>query len=623
MSSCTAPLLNPTTVELIPAILVNKVIHKIGNKLATYKCYLYCDNGNTNTNGNVNDNTNGNGNDNTNTTTSNTDTTNNNNEHTNTCVNATQSVNIITAEKYSFGKEPVNKYVLLQRTNPTYDTDDRGRVRYHTNNKDRIHYPHYVENTNVYTLFNVIGPVTELSCYLEYRLYCLHLWKSNYCLHLWKSNKRCGGNQQQDRTKWRGIITIDNDDTEDYDDAIGYRADTNTLSVYIANVPQMLDQIPEQNINVWGSLIGRNPATIYLGPNTRPMIPHNEFALTAKQDRLAVHMDIALDSGAITFGTSIIRVSANCRYGSVHSNKYYGAILKATEYLFSSGSPLHSMATEPTTTTALPDPHTLVAKLMILMNSKVGDQLALPINLTDPTAPIHPTTTNGHCGIFRKLYVDGGTFNTNTDTNMNVVNTNASNNSNNTHAQIKWKNMHCLYTATPSDHAHEMLCVDHYAHSTSPIRRQVDIVNLIELQQKLGLYSFSDQALQYCVQYKDQLSNVNQQLKSIKKVQSEYVVLSAIQSDPNRVYSAEIIEPVVGIGVTGQTKDQTQDQTQYRVYVPALNYFGKVFILNTDCSKVFIINTNSNVNIGAIILVKACIFANQASYYGKIRLYLA
>ena len=61
------------------------------------------------------------------------------------------------------------------------------------------------------------------------------------------------------------IFTIDSNNCQDYDDALGL--ENNVLSVYISNVPLWIE-----HLNLWNSLSMR-VSTIYLPDKKRPMLP--------------------------------------------------------------------------------------------------------------------------------------------------------------------------------------------------------------------------------------------------------------------------------------------------------------------------------------------------------------
>ena len=56
----------------------------------------------------------------------------------------------------------------------------------------------------------------------------------------------------------------------------------------------------------------------------------------------------------------------------------------------------------------------------------------------------------------------------------------------------QWNSLGGRYCKSIDDH--EMLDLDAYVHITSPIRRLVDLLNIMKLQDSLGLYTLKENA---------------------------------------------------------------------------------------------------------------------------------
>ena len=65
---------------------------------------------------------------------------------------------------------------------------------------------------------------------------------------------------------------------------------------------------------------------------------------------------------------------------------------------------------------------------------------------------------------------------------------------------------------------HNHLELDTYLHISSPIRRLVDLLNLIQIQEDLGLFKFTDSAYKFYAKWISKLDYINTTMRSIRKV---------------------------------------------------------------------------------------------------------
>ena len=68
---------------------------------------------------------------------------------------------------------------------------------------------------------------------------------------------------------------------------------------------------------------------------------------------------------------------------------------------------------------------------------------------------------------------------------------------------------------------HELLNIDNYIHMTSPIRRLVDLLNLIQFQKNTDLIYLSDSSNQFYKKWTDKLSYINVTMRAIRKIQCD------------------------------------------------------------------------------------------------------
>ena len=109
------------------------------------------------------------------------------------------------------------------------------------------------------------------------------------------------------------VISIDPSGSTDLDDA--FSMIDNKLSIYVANVPLLLDYF-----KLWNSFSERI-STIYLPDRKCPMLPtllsENLCSLLENEERLAFCIDLTINSNQITdiiFKNVIIKVSKNYIY---------------------------------------------------------------------------------------------------------------------------------------------------------------------------------------------------------------------------------------------------------------------------------------------------------------------
>lgn len=225
-------------------------------------------------------------------------------------------------QKIGFSKKSNNKYILFRFAT----WDDK--------------HPHGV-------MTNSLGDVNSLESFYIYQLYRKSLQipitefsqKIKKCL-----SENCGEAAKiesairnhpdfliEDRVNCAGsprIITIDNPNTIDYDDAISIQKNENgyIVSIYITNVVYVLE-----TLDLWSSLTKR-VATIYLPDGRRPMLPSlltdNLCSLQAGKRRFCFVCDIEVlwdgGSGKIrnsTFSAAEICVEKNYSYFSPNWRK--------------------------------------------------------------------------------------------------------------------------------------------------------------------------------------------------------------------------------------------------------------------------------------------------------------
>ena len=338
------------------------------------------------------------------------------------------------------------------------------------------------------TLLNTIGPVNILENYYEYQLCCKNL---NVSLKKLTTSITVlptifqdisSKFQIENRTHIKSF-SIDPSGCADFDDA--FSIEPGKISIYIANVPLMID-----HLNIWQHLTSR-VSTIYLPDKKRSMLPtilsEHICSLTAGAPRVVFAMDIYLNDNTIVdikYSNCMINVFKNYVYeeSSLLVCKHYKLLKSITIELSEKYHYIDSIT----------DSHDIVCYLMILMNYHCAKSM---------------TTFNN--GIYRVVKKTGSQ---DVPKFLKILNSSGG-----------------QYTTENS--AHEMLDLDSYIHITSPIRRLVDILNMMKFQQNIGV-NLSTDADTFYNKWITNLDFINTTTKDIRKIQNNCTLLEAVENNP-------------------------------------------------------------------------------------------
>jgi len=429
----------------------------------------------------------------------------------------------------------------------------------------------------------IIGSVDVLDNFYEYQLYCKNInhsitqfnkdtahnvktlidmnkvdFTNNVCL---KYNS-IQDNAIEDRTNTH-VFSIDPYGSKDYDDAFSISELGNNkvmLSIYIANVSIWLDAL-----NLWSSF-SKRVSTVYLPDKKRAMLPtilsDNLCSLQANELRFAFTMDIIIEEDTIIevkYCNTLIKVRRNFVYeeADLLVNHNYKLLLVVTSSISKKYNLLKGN---------INDSHELVAYLMILMNSECATSLLK----------------------FKK-----GIFRSTIETPNNTQNLELN----------KWiSNVSGTYVNVANFGRHNMLDLDAYVHITSPIRRIVDLLNIIELQQCLNLITLSTDSLTFLNNWSNQIEYINCNMKSIKKVQNDCNLLDLVSNKPK----------IADKSYEGYCFDKNKKPNglyKYTVFLPELKFTANVILSNDfeDYEKQ---------------IFKLFIFNNENKFKKKVRLSL-
>jgi hypothetical protein len=373
----------------------------------------------------------------------------------------------------------------------------------------------------------------------------------------------------EDRSDWQ-VFTIDPDGSIDFDDAFSIKSldNGNTLvSVYIANVPLCLDRL-----NLWSELTKRT-STAYLPDKKRPMLPvllsDCLCSLQAGAQRFAFTLDLEINlEGEIVskkFCNTIIKVFKNFAYEE-------RALIRHPLYksLFSI---VLKMVEKHPYIKHIGDSHDVVCYLMILMNHLAAkDLLGFGQGIFRSTTSSNDSTTSNNDA----LPVEVSQF-------INI-----------------YRSTSGSYTTANKVTAHSILGLDAYIHITSPIRRIVDILNMIKFQEIIG-FKLSDKALEFYDTWFKDIEHINTSMKLLRRVQNDCNLLHLCHGKP------DVLEKTYS-GYCFDEKALENGLYKYNLYLPELKTTSFVI-----CSKLALLSEHQ---------FKLFVFNNEDKMKKKIRLHL-
>ena len=444
-------------------------------------------------------------------------------------------------------------------------------------------------------LNEVIGPVDKIENFYEYQLYCKSLNSSiqKFTKDTNDALSKCCKKHDdfidnicmkyesiEDRTdsSWN-IFTIDPQKSLDFDDGFSIKEivnDTKLISIYISNVTVWMDVL-----NLWDSF-SKRISTIYLPDRKRPMLPtilsDCLCSLQENNKRIAFVMDIKVKDGIIidiNYNNTKICVKKNYYYEeySLLSNEDYNKLFDVTVKLSKKYKYLN----------VIRNSHDLVSYLMILMNFHCAQKLL-----------------NHKNGIFRSTILKK---------NINIPNTVPED----VTRFIKMWNSSCgqyvnladindLSYDSDKSLRHDLMEVDAYIHITSPIRRLVDLLNIIKFQQNFSIIKLSENAYNFYDKWLSDIEYINTTMRSIRKIQCDCNLLDLCINNPNtmeKIYDGYIFDKII----------RNDLLFQYIVYLPELKMVSRI-------------TSRENLNNYDKCEFKLFLFNNEEKFKKKIRLQL-
>lgn len=405
-------------------------------------------------------------------------------------------------------------------------------------------------------LTNTIGNVNSLPSFYEYQLYCrslntsIQLFNKETVKRVKTMSATMGMgdiiNKYENIEDRRGddwhVFTIDPETSTDFDDGFSIRKLENKndvmISIYIANVTILLDVL-----GLWETF-SRRVSTIYLPDRKRPMLPtilsDSLCSLQEKNTRFALAMDVCIDTTTgeikkVSFVNCAIRVFKNYRYNEelLHQDKDYIQLQRVTIKMSYRYKYIKNIR----------DSHDVVCYLMTLMNYHCACDLLSFKN-----------------GIFRSSILCRETANIPEDLDDDVE------------KFIKiWYSSGASYinAAAVDDNfkliTHELLNMDAYVHITSPIRRLVDLLNMIQFQSNRKMITLSESAYKFYSHWTsaNEMEYINNTMRSIKKVQNDCSMLEFYTNNMDKLQDEYN-------GVMFDRIQRSDASFQYVVYLPEL-----------------------------------------------------
>jgi exoribonuclease R len=418
-----------------------------------------------------------------------------------------------------------------------------------------------------------IGAVDILNNFYEYKLYCKTL---NSCINKFQDDTdealiKFTPNEiiiDKIMEKYPNIenrndfyiFTIDCDKSLDYDDAVGIKQisdDIVMFSIYISNVSIIIDIL-----NLWDSF-SKRISTIYLPDKKRPMIPsilcECLCSLLENHNRIVFTMDVYLKNDEIVdikYSNCLIKVSKNYKYEEqdLLNNINYIHLFDTIKNLSKKHKYNGNMKTS----------HNLISYLMVFMNYYCATEMIkhkngiyrstilkrniiIPDFIPDDVSKFIKNWYNSSGN-----YVNGSkefdlsSYEISEELESNLININTNNN-------IR----------------HALLNVDAYIHITSPNRRLVDLLNIIQFQENHNILVLSEKSKIFYKKWLNDLDYVNTTMNSIRKIQFDCSLIDLCNSDKELLmsdYEGFLFDKIY----------KNDGLIRYMVYIPALKLSSRI-----------------------------------------------
>jgi hypothetical protein len=360
--------------------------------------------------------------------------------------------------------------------------------------------------------FETIGSVDDFNSFCKYQMYCRDLFRP-----LWKPKqfkiKQNDLIESFKDNRDRSVYTIDPKNSKDFDDAFSIQETDEgvVVSVYITNVPVWLTLLDLGEFDLTSAI--SRVATTYFPTYNEPMLPRKLSeklcSLVKDQNSIVLTLDYNLKTKEVHLYNSLVIVNINLAYSDDHEviDKLVKEVTKIT------GNKN--------------DSHSAVAYFMAFFNKHCAKVLR-----------------DNNEGIFRICPTKPTEVEEDIDPKLREF--------------LSYFSSGSKYSTEPG--RHEMLDTDQYVNITSPIRRLVDLLNMIKIQKVLGIFE-TDLTDKFYDSWIVRLDYLNKQHKSINKIQTETKLLNLCLKNENKVYKGFPISKEL-------IKDS--DEIKYTVYLPEI-----------------------------------------------------
>jgi len=422
-------------------------------------------------------------------------------------------------------------------------------------------------------LENIIGSVDVIDNFYEYQLYCKSLNASiqkfnSDAIKALANTSRNKSHEEfiasiktrfpaiEDRTNqsdWH-IFTIDPPKSQDFDDGFSVRNLDNgiqQLSIYISNVTIWLDVL-----NLWDSF-SRRISTIYLPDKKRPMLPTmlSDCLCSLQQNvtRVAFILDFFIQDDNIVnikYTNAFIKVHKNYCYEEkcLLENTNYKNLLQLTKTLSKKNKYINNIRTS----------HDLVSYLMILMNYHCANEM-----IKHKSGIFRSTIIKKEVSVPDCVPEDVSKF-------IKIWNS------------ATGQYIDCSEIKDLSNTRHDLLDMEAYIHITSPIRRLVDLLNIIKFQQITGIIQLSENVNTFYKKWLADLDYINVTMRSIRKVQCDCTLLDLCCNNAavlEKKYDGYVFDKIF----------RNDALFQYIVFLPELKLSSRITLRenleNYDCKQ--------------------------------------
>ena len=331
-------------------------------------------------------------------------------------------------------------------------------------------------------------------------------------------------------------------------------------------------------LNLWSSFSERI-STIYLPDKKRPMLPTilSDCLCSLQENvvRVAFVMDIFIKNNEIIdikYDNCFIKVFKNYTYEEpkLLGDVKYHTILELVQKLAIKQPYINNVRNS----------HDLVCYLMIFMNYHCAKEL-----IKHKTGIFRSTIMKRECTVPDSLPEDVAKY-------IKIWNS----------ASGQYIDGTLVANSDTGSVRHELLDMDAYIHITSPIRRLVDLLNMIKIQSILGLVKLSENVDKFYEKWLRDLDYINTTMRSIRKVQCDCTLLDLCANN------ADIIDKEYD-GYIFDKINRNDGLFQYIVFLPELKLSSRI-TLRDDFE-----NFESR-------KFKMFLFNDEESFKRKIRLHL-